>query len=80
MEALAVIGFSAAMFAATGQVLVKGVEDIIDPTKIKLTLDEWTISILAVTIVTKLILFIVCRRFEATAVRALAAGTPHLNA
>ena len=39
MEGLAVIGFSAAMFAATGQVLVKGVEDIMEPAKIKISLD-----------------------------------------
>lgn len=39
MEVLAVIGFSAAMFAATGQVLVKGVEQLIDQSLIKLKVE-----------------------------------------
>ena len=73
MEVLAVIGFSAAMFAAAAQVIVQAIQTLADIQNFDLVLNLVTGIILTSTIIVKLFLWLLCRRFRSPSVRALAA-------
>jgi len=77
METIAVIVFSAAMFTATGELLIRAIENIVDPNKINLTFDYLSIALVVFVILLKFCLWFYCRKSEAPTVVALAQD--HLN-
>uniref|UniRef100_A0A6B2LA69 Uncharacterized protein n=1 Tax=Arcella intermedia TaxID=1963864 RepID=A0A6B2LA69_9EUKA len=77
LETLAVIVFAAAMFTATGELLIRSVERIIDPGAISLSFDYISIALVALIIVIKFVLWLICRRADTPSVQAIAQD--HIN-
>uniref|UniRef100_A0A6B2LBL0 Uncharacterized protein n=1 Tax=Arcella intermedia TaxID=1963864 RepID=A0A6B2LBL0_9EUKA len=77
LETIAVLVFSAAMFTATGELLVTSVQRMINPETISLSFDYVTIALVALVIVIKFGLWLVCRRGNSVTLKALAQD--HLN-
>jgi len=67
-----VIVFSAVMFTATGELLIRAVESLTDPAKINLSFDYTSIALVAVIILVKFSLWFYCRKSEVPTVIALA--------
>jgi cation diffusion facilitator family transporter len=72
LETIAVIVFSAAMFTATGELLIRAIESIVSPDKINLKFDYFTIALVVVIIFIKFCLWLYCRKSDVPTVKALA--------
>ena len=74
-EPLGILVFSCMMFVAAAKVIEEAVYKLLDPNKIDVQLDIFTIAILVTVIVVKAIAHIVCRIYakESTSAQALAA-------
>jgi cation diffusion facilitator family transporter len=77
LETIAVIVFSAAMFTATGELLIRAVEQLIDPSRIHLSFEYVSIALVTLVIFIKFCLWMYCRKSEVPTVCALAQD--HLN-
>eukprot|EP01123_Difflugia_compressa_P015614 TRINITY_DN887_c1_g1_i4.p1 TRINITY_DN887_c1_g1~~TRINITY_DN887_c1_g1_i4.p1 ORF type:complete len:381 (+),score=67.27 TRINITY_DN887_c1_g1_i4:152-1144(+) len=76
-ETISVLVFSAAMFTATGELLIRSCERIISPDSWTLEFDIISISLVSLVIIIKFLLWIICRKAETPSVQALAQD--HLN-
>eukprot|EP01123_Difflugia_compressa_P015612 TRINITY_DN887_c1_g1_i2.p1 TRINITY_DN887_c1_g1~~TRINITY_DN887_c1_g1_i2.p1 ORF type:complete len:381 (+),score=48.28 TRINITY_DN887_c1_g1_i2:152-1144(+) len=76
-ETISVLVFSAAMFTATGELLIRSCERIITPDTWSLEFDIISIALVACVIIIKFLLWVVCRKADTPSVQALAQD--HLN-
>jgi len=72
LETIAVIVFSAAMFTATGELLIRAIESLVQPDKINLSFDYMSISLITFVIFVKFSLWFYCRKSDVPTVMALA--------
>jgi cation diffusion facilitator family transporter len=72
LETIAVIVFAAAMFTATGELLIRAIEQVTNPEQIHLSFDYVSIALVVAVIVIKFCLWLYCRKSEVPTVRALA--------
>jgi len=72
IETIAVIVFAAFMFTAAGELLIQAIQEIASPNNIDLSFDYISISLVAVVILTKFLLWLYCRVSDVPTVAALA--------